>query len=85
MSPSDSDSETESSLYNPPEEEGEAVDPEATEDHEVLQLDIPKDLARHLYEESVTKETPTYDRGIIAQQSMIEAMKLWSEYSTETE
>lgn len=48
MSPSDPDREAESSLYDPPADEGEAVDPETTEDHEALHLDIPKDLARQL-------------------------------------
>lgn len=55
MAPSDSDPEAAStdrdadaSLYDPPADEGEEVDIEATADHEVLHLDIPKDLARQL-------------------------------------
>ncbi len=48
MSHSDSDHEDESSLYNPPADEGETVDPEATEKHEILHLDIPKGLAQQL-------------------------------------
>jgi hypothetical protein len=48
MSSTDPDREAESSLYDPPADEGETVDPETTEDHEVLHLDIPRDLARQL-------------------------------------
>lgn len=48
MSDSESEREEESSLYNPPADEGETVDPEAAEKHEVLHLDIPKELARQL-------------------------------------
>ena len=55
MAPSDSDPEAASSdpdgdvsLYNPPADEGEEVASEATEEHEILHLDIPKDLARQL-------------------------------------
>ena len=45
----DSDIE-EPSLYNPPSDEGTDLDLEATEDHEVLHLEIPKALARQLLE-----------------------------------
>lgn len=55
MAPSDSDPEVPSSdpdedvsLYNPPADEGEEVDADGTADHEILHLDIPKDLARQL-------------------------------------
>jgi len=49
-SPDDSEPEGRSSLYDPPVEEGEVLDPDATEDHEILQLDIPTSLARRLLE-----------------------------------
>ena len=39
----------EPSLYNPPPDEGENLDVEAA-DHEVIHLEIPKDLARQLLE-----------------------------------
>lgn len=50
MSPStpDPEAEADSSLYDPPVEEGEELDSEASEGHDVLHLDIPKDLARRL-------------------------------------
>lgn len=38
------------SLYDPPPDEGEDLDPNAAGDHEVLHLDIPKALARQLLE-----------------------------------
>lgn len=49
------DSDDPSSLYDPPSEEGyddvdRLADEEVDEDHEVLHLDIPKDLARQLLE-----------------------------------
>jgi hypothetical protein len=46
---SDTTSESEEpSLYNPPSDGGRDVDLEATEDHNVLHLEIPKGLARQL-------------------------------------
>jgi hypothetical protein len=38
----------EPSLYNPPADAGEEVEPEEAGDHEVLHLEIPTSLARHL-------------------------------------
>ena len=56
MAPSNSDSEAPSSdqdedvsLYNPP-DDGEEVASDASSDHEMLHLDLPKELARQLLE-----------------------------------
>lgn len=50
MSTGSSSSETdgESSLFNPPSDDGEDLAGDGMEDHEVLHLDIPRELARQL-------------------------------------
>jgi hypothetical protein len=47
---SEVDTEAERSLYDPPADEGERLDLDTEEEHEVLHLDIPRDLARQLLE-----------------------------------
>lgn len=45
-----SEAENEPSLYDPPEEDGETLDADGADDHEVLHLDIPSSLASRLLE-----------------------------------
>jgi hypothetical protein len=45
-----SEEERQPSLYNPPDDEGEALDLDGADDHEVLHLDIPSSLASRLLE-----------------------------------